>query len=134
MRHGRLHWYTREELSERQRALNDGERVNTAPNPPIPLLDEHKVDMITGWRKERQDTPFRRWQSRQANKIRNWITQETVNDSASSLKIYRAPIIKGINDDIEEETSKPSRTERLEGRSSPIDAAGAREAERVHGE
>lgn len=42
--------------------------------------------------------------------------------------------IKGINDDIEEETSKPSRTERLEGRSSPIDAAGAREAERVSGE
>src|SRR5881396_1916678 len=28
----------------------------------LPLLDEHKVDMITGWRKERQDTPFRRWQ------------------------------------------------------------------------
>jgi glycosyltransferase involved in cell wall biosynthesis len=62
----------------------------------IPLLDEKKVDMITGWRKERQDTPFRRWQSRQANRIRNWITQETVQDSASSLKIYRAAAIKGI--------------------------------------
>jgi glycosyltransferase involved in cell wall biosynthesis len=62
----------------------------------LPLLDEKKVDMITGWRKERQDTTFRRWQSRQANRIRNWITQETVNDSASSLKIYRAPVIKGI--------------------------------------
>ncbi|HYO11138.1 MAG TPA: glycosyltransferase family 2 protein [Tepidisphaeraceae bacterium] len=60
------------------------------------LLDEHKVDMITGWRKDRQDTPFRKWQSRQANRIRNWITQETVNDSASSLKIYRAEAIKGI--------------------------------------
>jgi glycosyltransferase involved in cell wall biosynthesis len=62
----------------------------------IPLLDEKKVDMITGWRKERQDTPFRRWQSRQANKIRNWITQETVQDSASSLKIYRAHAIRGV--------------------------------------
>lgn len=62
----------------------------------IPLLDEQKVDMITGWRKERQDTPFRRWQSRQANRIRNWITQETVNDSASSLKLYRAHAIKGL--------------------------------------
>src|SRR5437773_6049242 len=38
----------------------------------LPLLDEKKVDMITGWRKERQDTAFRRWQSRQANRIRNW--------------------------------------------------------------
>jgi glycosyltransferase involved in cell wall biosynthesis len=62
----------------------------------LPLLDQQQVDMITGWRKDRQDTPFRRWQSRQANRIRNWITQETVNDSASSLKIYRAPAIKGI--------------------------------------
>jgi glycosyltransferase involved in cell wall biosynthesis len=62
----------------------------------LPLLDEQKVDMITGWRKERQDTSFRRWQSRQANRIRNWITQETVNDSASSLKIYRAHAIKGL--------------------------------------
>src|SRR5215217_5273324 len=62
----------------------------------LPLLDEQKVDMITGWRKDRQDTRFRRWQSRQANRIRNWITQETVNDSASSLKIYRARAIKGI--------------------------------------
>ncbi|HVT89567.1 MAG TPA: glycosyltransferase family 2 protein [Tepidisphaeraceae bacterium] len=62
----------------------------------LPMLDEQKVDMITGWRKDRQDTNFRRWQSRQANRIRNWITQETVNDSASSLKIYRAHAIRGI--------------------------------------
>ena len=62
----------------------------------VPLLDEQNVDMITGWRKERQDTAFRRWQSRQANRIRNWITGETVHDSASSLKIYRAHAIKGI--------------------------------------
>src|SRR5438874_4921310 len=62
----------------------------------LPLLDEQKVDMVTGWRKDRQDTPFRRWQSRQANRIRNWITQETVNDSASSLKLYRAHAIKAL--------------------------------------
>lgn len=53
----------------------------------LPMLDGY--DMITGWRKDRQDTRFRRWQSRQANRIRNWISQETVNDSASSLKLYR---------------------------------------------
>src|SRR3954469_2562709 len=60
----------------------------------LPLLEG--VDMITGWRKERQDTNFRRWQSRQANRLRNCITEETVQDSASSLKIYRAHAIKGI--------------------------------------
>ncbi|HEY7115022.1 MAG TPA: glycosyltransferase family 2 protein [Tepidisphaeraceae bacterium] len=62
----------------------------------LPMLDQQQVDMVTGWRKERQDTSFRRWQSRQANRIRNWISQETVNDSASSLKIYRASAIKGL--------------------------------------
>jgi dolichol-phosphate mannosyltransferase len=60
----------------------------------LPLLEGH--DMVTGWRKDRQDTPFRRWQSRQANRIRNWITQETVQDSASSLKLYKAHAIKGL--------------------------------------
>ena len=60
----------------------------------LPLLEG--VDMITGWRKDRQDTGFRKWQSRQANRIRNWITGETVQDSASSLKIYRAHAIKGM--------------------------------------
>ncbi len=61
------------------------------------LMDEHpEYDMITGWRKDRQDTNFRRWQSRQANKIRNWISQDNINDSACSLKVYRAHTIKGL--------------------------------------
>ena len=60
----------------------------------LPLLDG--FDMVTGWRRDRQDTPFRRWQSRQANRIRNWISEETVQDSASSLKLYKAHAIKGL--------------------------------------
>ena len=60
----------------------------------LPMLDGY--DMITGWRKDRQDTNFRRWQSRQANRIRNWISEETVQDSASSLKIYKAHTVKGL--------------------------------------
>ncbi len=62
----------------------------------VPMLDEYKVDLVTGWRKARQDTRFRRWQSSMANRIRNWISQETVNDSASSLKVYRACTLKGL--------------------------------------
>jgi glycosyltransferase involved in cell wall biosynthesis len=60
----------------------------------LPMLDGY--DMVTGWRRDRQDTSFRRWQSRQANRIRNWISQETVEDSASSLKLYKAHAIKGL--------------------------------------
>src|ERR1044072_1547744 len=60
----------------------------------LPMLDGY--DMVTGWRKDRQDTAFRKWQSRKANQIRNWISEETVNDSASSLKLYKAHAIKGM--------------------------------------
>jgi glycosyltransferase involved in cell wall biosynthesis len=60
----------------------------------LPMLDGY--DMVTGWRKDRQDTNFRKWQSRQANRIRNWISQETVNDSASSLKLYKRHCLDGL--------------------------------------
>jgi dolichol-phosphate mannosyltransferase len=60
----------------------------------LPMLDG--FDMITGWRKQRNDTGFRRFQSRAANRIRNWISQETIQDSASSLKVYRRHCLEGI--------------------------------------
>jgi dolichol-phosphate mannosyltransferase len=60
------------------------------------MMEAENVDMITGWRKDRQDSSFRRWQSRQANRIRNSISQETIIDSASSLKLYKADCIKGM--------------------------------------
>lgn len=63
----------------------------------LEMIEAHpEYDMINGWRKDRQDTGFRRWQSRQANRIRNWISQDNINDSACSLKVYRAHAIKGL--------------------------------------
>jgi dolichol-phosphate mannosyltransferase len=60
----------------------------------LPMLDG--VDMITGWRQKRNDSAFRKFQTRFANRIRNWISQETIQDSASSLKIYRRQCLEGI--------------------------------------
>ena len=60
----------------------------------LPMLEGY--DMITGWRKDRHDTRFRRLQTRIANRIRNWISQETIQDSASSLKIYRRHCLEGM--------------------------------------
>jgi dolichol-phosphate mannosyltransferase len=60
----------------------------------LPMLEG--VDMITGWRQKRHDSGFRRFQTRFANRIRNWISQETIQDSASSLKIYRRHCLEGI--------------------------------------
>jgi dolichol-phosphate mannosyltransferase len=60
----------------------------------LPMLDG--CDMITGWRKKRNDSKFRLVQTRIANRVRNWISQETINDSASSLKIYKRHCLEGI--------------------------------------
>lgn len=60
----------------------------------LPLLAQY--DMITGWRQKRADSAFRRLQTRFANRIRNWISQETIHDSACSLKLYRRHCLDGI--------------------------------------
>ena len=61
----------------------------------LPMLDGY--DMITGWRRDRQDTKFRKVQTKIANRIRNWISDETINDSASSLKLYKRHCLEGLH-------------------------------------
>jgi glycosyltransferase involved in cell wall biosynthesis len=60
----------------------------------LPMLNGH--DMINGWRQKRQDTGMRRMQSRIANRIRNWISKEDIQDSACSLKLYKRHCLEGI--------------------------------------
>jgi glycosyltransferase involved in cell wall biosynthesis len=60
----------------------------------LPMLN--CCDMITGWRKDRHDTPFRKFQTRFANRIRNWISDEEIQDSASSLKVYKRQCLQGL--------------------------------------
>lgn len=60
----------------------------------FPMLEQ--FDMINGWRQNRQDTTVRRLQSRIANRIRNWLSDETIQDSASSLKLYKRHCLEGL--------------------------------------
>jgi dolichol-phosphate mannosyltransferase len=53
-------------------------------------------DMITGWRQKRNDGGFRRFQTRIANRVRNWLSDETIQDSASSLKLYKKHCLQGL--------------------------------------
>ena len=62
----------------------------------LPMLETQGYDMINGWRKDRHDTGFRRWQSRMANRIRNYLSQETIQDSACGLKIYKRHCLEGL--------------------------------------
>lgn len=60
----------------------------------LPYLDQY--DMVSGWRKKRNDPPHRLFQTKVANAVRNYISGETINDSASSLKVYKAQCLKGL--------------------------------------
>jgi glycosyltransferase involved in cell wall biosynthesis len=60
----------------------------------LPLLDGY--DMIAGWRQKRHDTAMRRLQSRIANRVRNWISDEDIHDSACSLKLYKRHCLEGM--------------------------------------
>ena len=54
------------------------------------------VDMVNGWRKKRSDNALRLIQTKIANGIRNWISEETIQDSACSLKVYKRQCLEGL--------------------------------------
>ena len=83
-------------------ATIDGDLQNDPEEIPrlVPMLDDRdgtpRYDMITGWRKDRHDGRFRRLQTSIANRVRNWLSDETIQDSASSLKLYRRHCLEGL--------------------------------------
>ncbi len=60
----------------------------------IPYLAQY--DMVTGWRKDRQDTLWKKFSSRFANTIRNRLSRETIKDTGCSLKIMKTTYLKKI--------------------------------------
>lgn len=64
----------------------------------IPRLMEHltQYDMVNGWRVKRQDNLRRRISTKIANGIRNWLSGETIHDSACSLKVYKRECLEGL--------------------------------------
>ena len=68
----------------------------------IPLLlarleSDPQVDVISGWRKERQDAELsRKFPSRIANRLISWATGVHLHDYGCALKAYRRPIIDRI--------------------------------------
>jgi hypothetical protein len=77
----------------------DGDRQNDPKDIPrlINYLVENDLDMVSGWRKDRQDDVIRRkLPSRVANRLIRRTTGVDVRDSGCSLKIFRAHIIKQV--------------------------------------
>ncbi len=57
-----------------------------------------EIDMINGWRKDRQDKNkfMRRIQTKIANGIRNWLSKDDIKDSACGLKVYKRHCLEGF--------------------------------------
>jgi dolichol-phosphate mannosyltransferase len=60
----------------------------------IPHLETY--DMVTGWRKDRHDTGWKKFSSKFANSIRNRLSRETIKDTGCSLKIMKTEYVKKI--------------------------------------
>ena len=55
----------------------------------IRYLLDNDLDVVSGWRRSRQDTAGKRFVSRGANMLRHIIIHDGINDSGCTLKIYR---------------------------------------------
>jgi len=66
----------------------------------IPLLLSHldQWDAVTGWRVDRAagDNVVRRVSSRVANRIRNWVSNERVQDSGCTFRAFRRDCLRGL--------------------------------------
>ena len=67
----------------------DSDLQNNPSDIPRLVAALRDADAATGWRTRRHDSWLKRRSSRIANAIRNWITRETVRDSACTLRAMR---------------------------------------------
>lgn len=71
----------------------DADRQNDPADIPKMAMQLEKFDMVTGWRRWRQDPLLTKITSRIANTVRNHLTHETIKDTGCSLKIMRRSIL-----------------------------------------
>ena len=76
----------------------DGDLQNDPADIPemIAYLEESNLDVVSGWRKNRKDTFFKRFTSRGANMLRWLIVHDGIHDSGCSLKVYRKECFDGV--------------------------------------
>lgn len=76
----------------------DGDRQNDPHDIPTMTdhLEKNDLDMVCGWRKNRQDDFGRKLPSRIANKLIRRATGVQITDYGCSLKLYRSDVIKHV--------------------------------------
>jgi len=69
----------------------DGDRQNDPADIPRLLSHLDRYDLICGWRKNRRDKLWKRFQSRFANRCRTLVLHDGIKDIGCSLKAFRKP-------------------------------------------
>jgi glycosyltransferase involved in cell wall biosynthesis len=69
----------------------DGDGQNDPNDIPglIEYLEKNDLDIVSGWRKKRKDSFFKRFVSRGANFLRSILIHDEIHDSGCSLKVYK---------------------------------------------
>ncbi|MFA5994812.1 MAG: glycosyltransferase family 2 protein [Patescibacteria group bacterium] len=69
----------------------DGDLQNPPEEIPklLAKLDQDNLDVVSGWRKNRQDPTSKHFTSRVANVLRKIFVQDGIHDSGCTLKVYR---------------------------------------------
>ncbi|MFB3884571.1 MAG: glycosyltransferase family 2 protein [Thermodesulfobacteriota bacterium] len=64
----------------------------------IPRLMKYldRYDMATGWRQRREDPWLKRVSSKIGNFIRNWLSGESIKDSACTLRFFKKECVENI--------------------------------------
>ena len=79
-------------------ATLDGDLQNDPAEIPrlIDELEQRDLDLLQGWRKQRQDESLRKFFSKVANRLIARVTGVNLHDYGCSLKVYRAEVLKQV--------------------------------------
>ena len=74
----------------------DADLQNDPHDLPMLLAHLDQWDGVTGWRVKRDDPFLRRASSRVANAIRNWVSDESVQDSGCTYRAFRRECLRSL--------------------------------------
>ncbi len=77
----------------------DGDLQNPPEEIPklLAYLMSHEYDVVSGWRKQRQDTFGKKFISRGANRLRKLFLNDGIHDSGCTLKVYRKACFEDVD-------------------------------------
>ena len=80
-------------------AAIDGDGQNDPADIPLMIkyLVDNNLDVVCGWRTERQDNLFRRFLMKLAYVCRQVFLRDGIHDSGCTLKVFRKEVLEGLD-------------------------------------